>query len=103
KLSPPLPTLPSFPTRRSSDLSSEPYSDKAIATVARIRENVGSLKSEVPLLGSSVMYVGGATASVTDLTNSTGSDFFNLTTLVLRSEEHTSELQSRFDLVCRLL
>src|SRR5437763_14015766 len=29
------------------------------------------------------MYVGGATASVTDLTNSTGSDFFNLTTLVL--------------------
>src|SRR5207249_9754495 len=26
-----------------------------------------------------------------------------LTTLTLRSEEHTSELQSRFDLVCRLL
>ena len=66
-----------------ASLSSEPYSDAAIATVARIRENVGSLKSQVPLLGSSVMYVGGATASVTDLTNSTGSDFFNLTTLVL--------------------
>src|SRR5881409_2280933 len=66
-----------------ASLSSEPYSDAAIATVARIRENVGSLKSQVALLGSSVMYVGGATASVTDLTNSTGSDFFNLTTLVL--------------------
>src|SRR5437868_12851626 len=26
-----------------------------------------------------------------------------LATLALRSEEHTSELQSRFDLVCRLL
>src|SRR5438093_8052625 len=66
-----------------ASLSSEPYSDTAIATVARIRENVESLKSQVPLLGSSVMYVGGATASVPDLTNSTGSDFFNLTTLVL--------------------
>src|SRR5699024_7447459 len=27
----------------------------------------------------------------------------NLLELILRSEEHTSELQSRFDLVCRLL
>src|SRR5699024_11303 len=27
----------------------------------------------------------------------------NLLTMVARSEEHTSELQSRFDLVCRLL
>src|SRR5699024_12002969 len=28
---------------------------------------------------------------------------FILTTVIIRSEEHTSELQSRFDLVCRLL
>src|SRR5699024_387275 len=28
---------------------------------------------------------------------------FRLVRLLLRSEEHTSELQSRFDLVCRLL
>src|SRR5438067_3598939 len=28
---------------------------------------------------------------------------FDFTTLAARSEEHTSELQSRFDLVCRLL
>src|SRR5699024_3719530 len=33
-------------------------------------------------------------------------DFFkkmNVQTVIARSEEHTSELQSRFDLVCRLL
>ena len=29
--------------------------------------------------------------------------FFNAAGLMLRSEEHTSELQSRSDLVCRLL
>src|SRR5699024_11343500 len=29
--------------------------------------------------------------------------FILLAQLILRSEEHTSELQSRFDLVCRLL
>src|SRR5699024_11275784 len=28
---------------------------------------------------------------------------FSLLTIAVRSEEHTSELQSRFDLVCRLL
>src|SRR5699024_11662774 len=32
-----------------------------------------------------------------------GSDDGHRTTTVDRSEEHTSELQSRFDLVCRLL
>jgi RND superfamily putative drug exporter len=66
-----------------ADLSTEPYSDAAIATVARIRDNVGILKNQVPLLATSTMYVGGATASVTDLTNSSASDYFNLTTLVL--------------------
>src|SRR5699024_11945505 len=29
--------------------------------------------------------------------------YFSLSSRKLRSEEHTSELQSRFDLVCRLL
>src|SRR5699024_11335546 len=32
-----------------------------------------------------------------------GGDLILLVKLLLRSEEHTSELQSRFDLVCRLL
>jgi uncharacterized membrane protein YdfJ with MMPL/SSD domain len=66
-----------------ADLDSEPYSDQAIATVARIRDNVNVLKSQVPLLASSAMRVGGATASVSDLASSGGSDYFNLTALVL--------------------
>ena len=66
-----------------ADLSSEPYSDAAISTVAQLRANIGTLKSQDPLLAVSAMYVGGATASVTDLSSSSGSDFFNLTSLVL--------------------
>jgi len=62
---------------------SEPYSDQAIATVAQIRANVNVLKSQDPLLASSTMFVGGATASVSDLAASSGSDYFNLTALVL--------------------
>jgi len=64
-------------------LDSEPYSDQAIATVAQIRANVNVLKSQAPLLASSTMLVGGATASVSDLATSSGSDYFNLTALVL--------------------
>ena len=64
-------------------LASEPYSDQAIATVARIRDNVNVLKSQAPLLASSTMFVGGATASVSDLATSSGSDYLNLTALVL--------------------
>ena len=66
-----------------ADLASEPYSDQAIATVARIRSNVSVLKSQVPLLASSTLLVGGATASVSDLATSSGADYFNLTALVL--------------------
>jgi putative drug exporter of the RND superfamily len=64
-------------------LANEPYSDQAIATVARIRANVDVLKGEAPLLASSTMFVGGATASVSDLATSSGSDYLNLTALVL--------------------
>jgi putative drug exporter of the RND superfamily len=64
-------------------LSNEPYSDAAIATVARIKDNVATLKNQSPLLAASTMYVGGATAAVSDLTASGGADYLNLTTLVL--------------------
>src|SRR5438552_14984355 len=62
-----LPDLPSFPTRRSSDLS-------------RIAE-LGEVRDTAP-------YSGGLTT---------------MEALQLRSEEHTSELQSPDQLVCRLL
>src|SRR5699024_12351137 len=67
------PDLHSFPTRRSSDLSQ---------------------CARTP--------TGGHTEIATNLANL---DELHLTEAIgtLRSEEHTSELQSRFDLVCRLL
>src|SRR5437879_13848163 len=66
-----------------ASVHSNPYAEQAIATVAKIRANVNVLKSQSPLLASSTMFVGGATASVSDLATSSGSDYFNLTALVL--------------------
>src|SRR5699024_12661647 len=84
-----LPDPPSFPTRRSSDLLCNPV-------VIIIISNIISL--------------------IFDLTNGVTHRYFHevgirkhrkiialITKNHHRSEEHTSELQSRFDLVCRLL
>src|SRR5699024_12220037 len=77
------PDLHSFPTRRSSDLRSRSklpgYFSDALK-VCRKRQR----KVEILCEGESVP------VPVQALDN-------------VRSEEHTSELQSRFDLVCRLL
>src|SRR5699024_12115308 len=86
---------PSFPTRRSSDLQvrrlgeilTRSYGRKVQINVAVDPQVVGGMKIQI------------------------GDDVVDATTLGrldearrrLRSEEHTSELQSRFDLVCRLL
>src|SRR5699024_12224342 len=45
----------------------------------------------------------GATGQAFNFSYWWGIGFIVLTLFILRSEEHTSELQSRFDLVCRLL
>src|SRR5207249_8522465 len=70
-------TLHSFPTRRSSDLESRFIGSSGLdeGAACRIRSRFQELRR---------------VAGHHDLA-------------VLRSEEHTSELQSRFDLVCRLL
>src|SRR5699024_12426094 len=74
--SPPHPDLPSFPTRRSSDLFSK-------VTL------VGNLKNKKKYIETGV---------------EPGLMWHHCKCLTIRrSEEHTSELQSRFDLVCRLL
>src|SRR5699024_12275073 len=84
--SPDLPLLHPFPTRRSSDLHPAgpgPVCGRAgrlVALVACI---------DVSLVGPGLLGVRPHAPPV-----GTGA---------LRSEEHTSELQSRFDLVCRLL
>src|SRR5438874_3361504 len=83
-------TLHSFPTRRSSDLMPRrgplarcPRRRAALCDVARVAAGARSPARGRPRGGGRAMAV-----SVADLD---------------RSEEHTSELQSRRDLVCRLL
>src|SRR5207302_11150964 len=71
--------LPSFPTRRSSDLLAQALASLARQTVTRRVALDGLDRGEVGSFR--------ATRRVT----------------VWRSEEHTSELQSRENLVCRLL
>src|SRR5699024_12513999 len=79
--------LPSFPTRRSSDLTGS----TASRSPARWRGRLSSWRS-------SSRSPCGSTA--TSASRPAGQ---KRRTTPSRSEEHTSELQSRFDLVCRLL
>jgi RND superfamily putative drug exporter len=66
-----------------ANLSNEPYTDQAISTLTKIRQNINSLQSNDRLLAASSMLVGGETASVADLANSSAADYFNMTALVL--------------------
>src|SRR5207249_10230544 len=75
--------LHSFPTRRSSDLAKTLLVDHRWARVGSSNLNVSSLLGNYEL----------------DLL----AECNQLAAALARSEEHTSELQSRFDLVCRLL
>ncbi len=64
-------------------LSNEPYSDPAIQTLDRIRSNNNVIHQQDPLLASSIMLVGGATAGIADLVNTSSADYLNMTTLVM--------------------
>jgi len=66
-----------------ANLSNEPYTDQAIATLTKIRQNINLLQNNDKLLAGSTMLVGGETASVADLANSSAADYFNMTALVL--------------------
>src|SRR5207237_10482969 len=85
--SPPPPDLHSFPTRRSSDL----YADLIV----------------IPLLDAYRRYFGwrmaAYIAAVFYATMVIASLLMDVAFTGLRSEEHTSELQSHLNLVCRLL
>src|SRR5699024_11779009 len=99
----PHPHLLSFPTRRSSDLSHSPsgYNGKR-----QVRYVYSTESSSFPRTSSSnISPESGSFAStsiirpvvpVGEASSSVAPEF------KIRSEEHTSELQSRFDLVCRL-
>src|SRR5881409_4008895 len=53
-----------------SNLSNEPYTDQAISTLTKIRQNINSLQSNDRLLATSSMLVGGETASVAEVARS---------------------------------
>src|SRR5699024_12707753 len=84
--------LHTFPTRRSSDLMAFQVNSIIIALLSML---TGAIVGEFFRLEDALNRVG----------NWIGGKFTNTNddVNVERSEEHTSELQSRFDLVCRLL
>src|SRR5690606_41627593 len=93
--------LHSFPTRRSSDLNlimTEQYSDLRKEPSALYRWMVLVFIS-LAMFGN--YYIYDSIAPVMDLLSSELG--YTDQQLGLRSEEHTSELQSRENLVCRLL
>src|SRR5699024_11779426 len=99
----PHPDLPTFPTRRSSDLERvQPVIQRLAALKKLLRRERDEHRRRR----------GGQPALNLDLIQANRErghqPFFLLevqplerTVVFLRSEEHTSELQSRFDLVCR--
>src|SRR5204862_2668423 len=90
----PLHILPSFPTRRSSDLNVS-FLPKKLNVLFKYCYNFFSIhfrNNSVSFMASSTYKCVGVVVE----------DAINETEL-FRSEEHTSELQSRRDLVCRLL
>src|SRR5699024_11446990 len=86
------PQLHSFPTRRSSDLTELARSAMTTTIAAKTAKPKRREKPLIPKTRSGTYwpYLIPGLAAV-------------LVIIVVRSEEHTSELQSRFDLVCRLL
>src|SRR5690606_41554635 len=93
--------LLSFPTRRSSDLGN-PVRTEDVAHPDRHRRVARLLVEDVDGVVLSVHGIDRGASRNTRLTNLL-SDGVGWSHPVVRSEEHTSELQSRENLVCRLL
>src|SRR5699024_11403095 len=93
----------SFPTRRSSDLRAF-IKEYANAVGLNPSELLEEHKSEVPSTEENEIEYTRLQRSNREKRRGR-SNLFNFsfipTLIVVRSEEHTSELQSRFDLVCR--
>src|SRR5699024_11660138 len=82
--------LHSFPTRRSSDLASVSCIF-GLGSPMEYQKQVVSLRKEMEISRDELLH------ALIDIQFERNDIDFQ------RSEEHTSELQSRFDLVCRLL
>src|SRR5215203_7071549 len=76
--------------------------DQAIAAAIRHVDSAASMRNEkLEELEDSPFHDG--EASTTQSTGEADSELTFVTSIIVRSEEHTSELQSRQYLVCRLL
>src|SRR5699024_12700698 len=84
---------PCFPTRRSSDLESVPAADRRHQRLSVISGHVPALTQAF----SGCRFAARCERAWDDCHRQAPAF------IETRSEEHTSELQSRFDLVCRLL
>src|SRR5699024_11775195 len=91
--------VPSFPTRRSSDLYLfGAIAAQGIAIMIEKKVDMFSSKNIAVIASIMIIGIGGNYAFGGNI------PFFGLQVpCIARSEEHTSELQSRFDLVFRLL
>src|SRR5207247_9714485 len=87
------PVLPSFPTRRSSDLRNGGLQRQPLVDDQRIAR-IASVE---------ILDRRGAFGHVAERQRGERRHAVRHIVGLLRSEEHTSELQSRVDLVCRLL
>src|SRR5207253_11378019 len=96
----PLLSPPSFPTRRSSDLIS--VSTITNLTTMAILTNIQST-ANYPFRINSALFLNICVFGLLAASTTYFLDVSAPTYLVFRSEEHTSELQSRGHLVCRLL
>src|SRR5689334_23563896 len=94
---PPRSTL--FPSRRSSDLSDTPNSTNFTIEGRPVTNGAESI--EVPLDAVTTDYF--KTMGIALLKGRVFDERDRIGSLPVRSEEHTSELQSQFHLVCRLL
>src|SRR5699024_12068958 len=90
----------SFPTRRSSDLIWRDSPAEMAKTVDVVLYMVPAIAD---IRDSLLSHDGLLSGQMRELTVIIGSTVSASAVKDLRSEEHTSELQSRFDLVCRLL
>src|SRR5699024_12202180 len=95
--------LSSFPTRRSSDLQALGWGFQLQSplTVALLALLFFALALSLSGLFEWRGLFSGRGQALTDKQGAAGSFFTGVLACVVRSEEHTSELQSRFDLVYR--
>src|SRR5206468_11311840 len=101
--SPHSPYLHSFPTRRSSDLVSRRFANQRRRNSAGLVRRERQLRPRLSALRLSGRWPQSDAAAkrANGVSTARTSREGQLLDLSLRSEEHTSELQSRSDLVCR--